>query len=462
MQYKKLLALVCLLSAITGAAQTRIVVNPAQRFQTIKGFGVSLCWWANIMGGWGQPTIDKICHDLADKDELNFNYFRFNIGGGDAPAHHHMRKDGGAMPGYKASRDAAYDWQADSNQVRILKKLYALRKDAIYEAFSNSPPYWMTKSGCTSGDTSGGENLADNEYGVFADYLTDVVKHFKETEGITFSRLEPFNEPFSDWWKANGGQEGCQFLETNQRKLIDSVYQRLAAKNMLTYCQVAAMDANTIDEAVRGVKGYAGTDIFKKIASVATHSYAGTERSQLYKLAAAAGKEVWQTETGPLNIKSKGLDNYLHIAGTIVKDLKEMQAVVWTDWQAVSLDDGWGLWLYNIGARTYDKQKTFYLRKQFSKYIKPGYTIIQSNGNSIAALNSTNTELVVVLVNQDSTTNRCSLDLTRFIATGKMAVVRTTATENCRPVPAPAVKNKMLTYTMPAKSVTTFIIPVKL
>ena len=445
----------------SGSAQQTIVIQPGKKFQTIKGFGVSLCWWANIMGGWGDSAMNVVTKDLAGKDELNFNYFRFNIGGGDDPAHHHMRKDGGAMPGYKISPGGAYNWLADSNQIRIVKKLHAVRSDAIYEAFSNSPPYWMTISGCASGNKEGKENLREDAYGAFADYLTEIVKHFKEHEGVTFSRLEPFNEPFSDWWKTEGGQEGCQFLQSNQEKLIDSVHHYLATKGMLQYCSVSAMDANTIDEAVTGIKNYSPATI-NKLSHIATHSYSGTQRAALNQLGKENKKEVWQTESGPLNIQLKGLDNYLTIAGRIIKDFKEMGAIIWSDWQAVSLDDGWGLWIYDIDKKVFNRKKPYYIRKQFSKYIQPGYTIIASTGNSIAAINKTADEAVLIIVNEEDSQYTANVDLTQFAEAGPAAIVRTSATEDCNSLPKLMAKNKIITYTVPQKSVTTFIIPVKL
>lgn len=443
-----------------GQTQTRIQIHPEQPFQKIKGFGVSLCWWANIMGGWNDSLMNMVTKDLTGNDELNFNYFRFNVGGGDDPSHHHMRKDGGAMPGYKASEDAGYDWLADSNQVRVLKKLYALRPGAIYEAFSNSPPYWMTFSGCASGNIDGKENLRDNAYGLFADYLTEIVKHFKEAEGIGFSRIEPFNEPFSNWWKAKGGQEGCQFLATNQQKLIDSLQNRLTSKNMLTYCSISAMDANTIDEAVNGIKSYSA-DRLAKLSDIATHSYEGTQRAALKQFAEENKKEVWQSESGPLSIPQKGLDNYLVMAARIIKDFKEMGAVIWSDWQAVSLDDGWGLWIYNIDKRIVERKKPYYIRKQFSKYLKPGYTIIGSSENTIAAINESSDELVVIIVNQETHSYSTKIDLSSFGKTGTITVLRTSATENCITLPPAKAINKFIVYKVPEKSVTTLVIPIK-
>ena len=100
------------------------------------------------------------------------------------------------MPGYQPAR-GTWDWNADVNQrtvlLRLLERGKALGQNMIIEAFSNSPPYWMTASGCASGASSGSaSNLPTNNYALFADYLTEVVKYYKNTHGITFRTLEPF------------------------------------------------------------------------------------------------------------------------------------------------------------------------------------------------------------------------------------------------------------------------------
>lgn len=462
MKKKILLFLISILIARCGFAQTTVIVDPNRKFQTIKGFGVSLSWWANIMGGWGNTPVTSVCSDLTSSNELNFNYFRFNIGGGDAPAHNHMTQTGGAMPGYKPSRTAAYNWLADSNQIRVLQKIYALKSSAIYEMAGYSPPFWMTKSGCTAGNTDGSDNLLDADYGTYSDYLTDIVKHFKDVEGINISKLEPFNEPFSNWWKALGAQEGCMFSRANQKKLIDSVYHRLSSKNMLSYCSIAAMDANTIDQGLTGLNNYVADGIISKVADIAVHSYGGSQRAQLYNTAHAQGREIWQTESGPLGIASSGMENYLVMASRIVQDLKDMKAVIWADWQAVSPDNRWGLWTYNVAAKTYQKVKPYYVRKQFSKYIKPGYSILYSNENSVTALNPANNELVMVLINTATASASYKLDMNLFGTVGSAAVYRTTSTEDCTQLANISATNNIYNYSAPAQSITTFVIPVTL
>ena len=50
----------------------------------------------------------------------------------------------------------------------------------IVEAFSNSPPYYMTYSLCASGNTDArNDNLKPEYYDKFIDYLTEVVKIYR-------------------------------------------------------------------------------------------------------------------------------------------------------------------------------------------------------------------------------------------------------------------------------------------
>ncbi|CAG8754794.1 12801_t:CDS:2, partial [Dentiscutata heterogama] len=66
---------------------------------------------------------------------LGLNVIRYNIGGGDNPAHNHMRI-GGDVPGFWPCENCDYNWTSDANQRWIL--LAAKERGAdIFEAFSN-------------------------------------------------------------------------------------------------------------------------------------------------------------------------------------------------------------------------------------------------------------------------------------------------------------------------------------
>ena len=103
-------------------------------------------------------------------------------------------------------------WSRGCNR-KIEETVHAI----IAEAFSNSPPYWMTVSGCASGN--GGNNLPGDRADDFADYLTEVVRHYRDSHNIVFHSLEPMNEPDADWWKAGNNQAGefpCAFVRFGQ------------------------------------------------------------------------------------------------------------------------------------------------------------------------------------------------------------------------------------------------------
>ena len=456
------LVIIISLSSLTG--QHTISPNPDLPRQKWQGWGISLAWWAHVMGGWQDSQVNEISEWITSPDELNLNVFRFNIGGGDDPCHTHIRKDGGDISGYKPSEKAEYDWSQDANQRNILLHLNALRKDAINEAASYSPPYWMTKSGCSAGNTNGEDNLDDAYYDDFADYLTEVVSYYKKTFGIEFQTIAPMNEPFSDWWKAMGSQEGCAFSQENQHRIIRVLYKSLEQKNMLDYCRISAMDANSIDEALKGILEYqrAG-DILPLISQINTHSYNGEKRSELCALAGENGKTLWQSESGPLNIAETGLDNHLIMAQRIIKDLQELKPTVWCDWQFAAMEDArWGLVSYNMEKKTYQREKSYYIRKQFTKFIKPGYIIIGgTDPRSLAALSADKKELIIIVVNQTAGSNMYTVDMKKFYPSGqKINAFRSSETENCVLIENEIyMVNKNLDITIPAKSVTTILIP---
>jgi O-glycosyl hydrolase len=449
------------LSSLSG--QHHISPDPDQAQQKWQGWGISLAWWSNIMGGWPDSQVDEIVTWIISPDELNMNVFRFNIGGGDNPDHSHFRKDGASVPGYKPSEASGYDWGQDANQRNILLRLNALREDAINEAVSFSPPYWMTKSGCSAGNTNGEDNLDDAYYDDFADYLTDVVSYYKKNYDIEFSSISPMNEPFSDWWKAGGVQEGCAFSQENQHRLIKTLYKCLEQKNMLGYCHIAAMDGNNFNEVLKGIMEYqkAG-DVMPLIGQINTHSYAGDKRSELFVKAKENGKILWQSESGPLNIPDTGMDNYLIMAQRIITDLQELKPTVWCDWQfAAEGDARWGLVTYNMALNSCQREKSYYIRKQFTKYIKPGYTILGgTDARSLAALSEDRHELVIVMVNPAFKNMLYTTDLSKFSPSGhRIDVYRTTGNEDCLLIENEfSLNSTKLDIALPPKSVTTVLI----
>ena len=75
-----------------------------------------------------------------------------------------------------------------------------------------------------SGNVGGADNLAPAHYDDYVDYLTEVVQHHQDELNITFSTVEPFNEPSSKVWKQGNVQEGCHYDASTQRTILQACH----------------------------------------------------------------------------------------------------------------------------------------------------------------------------------------------------------------------------------------------
>jgi O-glycosyl hydrolase len=439
---------------------TLITVNPGVRHQTLEGWGTSLAWWAHQIGAWPEEPKNELLELIVNPTTgLGYNIFRYNIGGGENPAHTHMgaNKD---LPGFQPT-PGTWDWSADARQTSVLNRLLARGESIILEAFSNSPPYWLTVSGCASGNNDGSNNLRADSYEAFADYLTEVVRHYRDDLGIGFRTLNPMNEPTAPWWYANGGQEGCHFDRTNQQQIITAVGAQLQAKG-LTETSVSASDDNSMDDALANVAAYDATTL-GQMAQLNAHSYNGSRRTELRALATGVGKRLWQSESGPLGVQLAGeAEAALFMAQRIIVDLRELQPQAWIDWQVIDTSRSWTSFTVNDAARTWTPTKRFYMHAGFSRYIRPGSTFVEIDSDDmVASVNPAGDALTIVARNGDVASARTfTFDLTALASVGtEVAAYRTSRTEDLVTLPALPVENWSFTTTLPPFSVTTFVVP---
>ena len=441
-------------------AQTKVVVDPSKKYQVFEGWGTSLCWWAVLVGAWDEANRDKFLGAVADPDTgLGYNIFRYNVGGGDQPGHNHLTKGdgGGKVPGYKPTEKGDFDWTADPAQRGVALSLNKMVKDPIFEAFSNSPPWWMTKSGCVSGSNDGSDNLKEDYFDDFADYLSEVALHFKTEWGLTFRTVEPFNEPSAGWWKSNGGQEGCGF-KNNQSKMIVELGKALKKKGLFPGTSVSAADETSIKQAHDQLGNYT-SEALSYLGQVNTHSYSdGSYRKQLYNRAFSMDKRLWQSETGPL---SKNGDEHiaLWMANVIIQDLRDLKAEAWIDWQIADPAENWRSIKADHKKQTFSYMPRYYMHAAFSRYIRPGSRIIDSdNGNTVAALRPDGA-LVIVVRNSGSSDVKYNFDLSKFKKLGTTAkVVRFELPGSLKPADDIAISGTSLAMTAKSNTVTTMVV----
>ena len=177
-----------------------IKLDPAIEYQTMDGWGTSICWWGNTVGTWigatneksiayglsldppvsGMTVRDAIIHMMFSPEGLNMNMARFCVGGGDQNeyASTTIRRIEAMVPGWSIDIygdsnsnnsgqivagffDKPIRQMNDYGQLYVLQQAARIRQEAcaaqgkpndfVVEVFSNSPPWYMTESGKVTG-----------------------------------------------------------------------------------------------------------------------------------------------------------------------------------------------------------------------------------------------------------------------------------------------------------------------
>lgn len=514
-----ILAIVCqnATSLATGVKEkssnntTYITVDPAMQYQTMEGWGTSLAWWANMVGGWdmidpndpeGRTKKEVLSELIFDPEKgLGINIVRYNIGGGDDPEHDHLVRMEADIPGYKENEESEYDWSADKNQLWILNQAKEIwgNEDLLVEVFSNTPPWYMTESGCHSGNIDASkDNLKKDYYDDFAKYLVDITKYINDEMGIEVEYLEPINEAASSYWGAySEKQEGCHFNQgESQSNMYVETYNALVESGLDDKVKLTGTDETSIDVQIDSLNKLS-PDAMKVIDKVNTHVYGGSKREELRDLTDTLDKKFWMSEVCVSNADHEHDDvvSALELSDIILKDLRDMKAEAWVVWQAVESEAENYLWNNNYGLihgmyeseedlledyhikhgltpdkmkelgleqGSYDITKQYYVFGQYSKFIKPNYKIIDvDNENALAALSPDGKEIVLVAQNVGTEAKDYSFILDKVSGTTGVKAYRTSSTESIDEVDSFSVEDGVLQAILPANSITTFVIDIK-
>lgn len=430
----------------------RVVLDTkAELVRDFRGWGVSLCWWAHVVGNFPEPAQREICDQIFDAERgLGLNIVRFNLGGGENPQHHflHFRA---RMPGYQP-QSGEWDWEADAGQQRILQLARARGADFV-ELFSNSPPYWMTISGSVSGNHDGKSNLERQREDDYIDYIVEAAAGLEQKLSITFDTVAPFNEPHSDWWKFGNRQEGCFVGRAQQERLLRRLHGRLLAKGLSA--AVVGPEENSVKGTRESLIAY-GPRTLGLLAQINTHTYFTAGRKELRKLAEGAGKDVWVSEYGDNDATG------LTMARTIIADLTQLRAKAWVYWQAVDSAAGWGFFrnpLKDFETTAMITNEKYHVMGNFSRFIRPGMTLLDSTAaDTVAACQPDAGRVVVVALNRGDRPRPIAFDLAalKISQPPKVHAYRTSGHEDLKDLGWVVLGADGATTLAPA-SVTTFV-----
>jgi O-glycosyl hydrolase len=441
--------------------------------ENFEGWGTALAWGGVVVGGWPDQQRNDIADKLFSLEKgLGLNVIRYNIGGGPNPEGNGcgLMRPGGDVPGFLPGEDR-WDWTADTNQRWFLQAAKE-RGANVFLAFSDSPPAWMTISGCTNGAEDGGNNLKPDHYGKFADYLATVVKHFRDEWGITFQALSPMNEPNSNWWKKSGRQEGCAFDHSSQVELINEVSRSLQEQGLVDV-QIAGADTYDVKHLVSNWSSYPA-ETQSAVGILSTHVYAALPEAQvkLSKIAEESGRKIWMTEfgagPGPYDLNSMAPS--LELAQRILLDMKLMRPTVWIYWDGLESDEEnhasnimWGLITAKYLGDSYEywQTKQYYAFGNYTRFIRPGAQFIDAGDKqTLAALSPDRKQLILIAYNSKNEDKSVAYDLRNFTLPDSVSVevYHTSERENLERIENIPITDGQFTANLIGKSISTFVI----
>jgi len=284
-----IISLTGLLISFTLNAQTPFVINTDQPQQKIDNFGASDCWTMYKFGKYAtEENVNKVA-DLFFSKELDGNgnpkgiglsMWRMNFGGGSNDNVFGCFRDIRLRTPCIMKKNGSFDMDLTGTcggQFNFLKK--AKEHGCEYTlGFVNSPPYFLTRNGQTTGcnDPEFALKLNLDSAGIvnFADYLTEVIKRTTETHGITFDYIDPVNEPE---WSANMG-ENNHATNYDIKRICKALNQKLIDKNLST--QILVPEAGTL-EFLYNNRGM-GSGIDSSLYGEKIENFFGNEQSSSY------------------------------------------------------------------------------------------------------------------------------------------------------------------------------------
>ena len=475
-------------------AASKVVIKPENAIKTnggvFEGWGTSLCWWANRLG-----YSDSLAQQAADlffgEDGLRFNIMRYNIGGGDDPSHTHITRTDSEVPGWLVNAGATstpiFDPTADARQLNVLKRaVQAAGEGALVEVFSNSPPYFMTESGCSSGAEKATDNNLKQEYvGDFADYLARVTAYIQNDLHIPVYSLSPMNEPNTDYWQAmSWKQEGCHVdAGERQSEIIEAIAAAMAQYGIENVI-LAASDETSPKLAATAYRAYSPAAKLA-VERINTHTYSDKGAATLKKLAEKENVNLWMSEVDGDGTDGKNAGEMgaaLWLGKKIISDINSLHPSAWVMWQVVdnhisnegmngNRDTGmvdvsrgfWGAAVADHDRETIILTQKYYGLGQFTRYIRPGSTLIPCGADALAAFHPDTGTLSVVLINASGKEKNSTVDLSKLSSPGTFAqVIRTCGSmaegEHWNALADLPVENSRIRTTLAANSITTLII----
>ena len=506
------LALVALAGTISAQSIKVYVVDKNITYQEIDNFSASDAWRCHFVGKyWPQEKKEEIA-DLLFKREFDekgnpkgmaLTNWRVNVGAGS----YENREAKEVNNSWNRTEcfllpDGTYDFSKQAGQQWFMK---AAKERGVnnFLFFTNSAPYFMTRSGATLSTDRNYINLQEDKFDDFARFLVNCTKHFRGL-GYDVNYISPINEPNVEW-HTNAFQEGSFATKSDIYRLVaelDKVIEEEQVESKILIPELGELKylfevdsaANMPDDIIHSMfykNGEYSVLGFKNLFNcVAAHDYWTAYppkllvdiRTDLRKALEQNGHQTkfWASEycileknkeitMEPSPIKSINLG--LYVARIIHSDLALANASAWQWWTALSMGEDVPIQLLPMKDSStesikYDgiisPTKMFWTTANYSFFIRPGMkridvkpTHIVSDLEAATSLMvssyTDNKEIITVIINYTDKEEQLDLKCEKA-KTGKLYV--TSIDKNLEYVGEHALKK----LSIPARSVVTVVV----
>ncbi|MCE5339967.1 MAG: hypothetical protein LLF92_02395 [Planctomycetaceae bacterium] len=417
-----------------------LTITDSTTYQQIDGFGASLTDSSAYLLYYSLTAQKRaeVLTDLFDSNTgIGLSYLRQPMGTSDF-----RRRADYTYDEIPASASSDYNLQqfsiaADTTYITpVLLEVLAINPDIKVMGSPWSPPRWMKTSNSLIG---GSLTDSDDVYNTYANYFVKYVQAYANL-GIDIYAVTLQNEPLYE----PGDYPGMSMSAAEQIRLIKLVGPKFAAAGITTkiFCYDHNWDNTTYPLAV-----LADSTARSYLAGTAFHGYSGDVTAQSTVHYVYTGKDIYYTEWSDGEWNDSGFaDSLINNSETIVNVLRNWSKT-FIKWNlALDQNNGpkisggcdtcYGVVTVNTSTGEVMPRPQYYSLGQVSKFVRPGAYRISSTASVGSGIKN------VAFTNPDGT-RVC------------MAVNTDTSAHNLKIV----WNGQYLIYTLPAKSVATFIWP---
>ena len=503
----------CTAAGLKAQETTTYVIDKNIKYQEFDNFSASDAWRMDFVGkNWPREKKEHIA-DLLFKREFDkdgnplgmaLSNWRVNIGAGS----YENRENNEVTSTWNRTEcfllpDGTYDFTKQAGQQWFMN---AARERGVNDFlfFTNSAPYFMTRTGSTLSGDSEYINLQDDKFDDFANFLVRCVQHFREN-GYNIKYVSPLNEPNVEW-HTNSWQEGTYATKADIYKVVAELDKAISENGVDTKIIIPEMGEMKMlfevaeneripDDIIRSMfydNGAYSVMQFKNLYNcLAAHDYWTAYppsllvdiRTRTRDLLAGNGHNTkfWASEycilekNEEITMSSspvKSINLGLYVARLIHTNLAVANASAWQWWTAVSLNEDVPVWLLPLEGESgesvkYDGRvvatKMFWATANYSFFVRPGMrridvralnkevTPLEAATSLMVSSYTDGSQVVTVFVNYADTDECISLECDKAME-GKLYV--TSIDKDLQYIG----KYNLKSLTIPARSIVTVVV----